>query len=95
MSQGASVTPTSVITESFGNTTLYKVNFAADKFTDTSMLWTSYIPSIVGYWFQATNTTTQTREGVDVSLSAASTGVFRFNYGVTGKAGNLFVLALN
>lgn len=94
MSYGAAVTPTSVVTENFGNTTLYKANFGSGKFTDTGMVWTSNIPSVIGYWFQAANSTTQTNEGIDVSLIAAATGQFRFTYGITAKQGDFYVLAL-
>ena len=93
MSYGATATPSTVEHESFGNTKMTIATFG--NLTDTGMVWTSNIPSVVGYWFQTTDATgTQANEGVDVSLIAASTGQFRFTYGETNKQGKLYVLSL-
>ena len=89
----ATVTPSAVITENFGGATLYKATFSAIQ-TDSDT-WTSNIPSVVGYWFHATDDpTTQTSGRVDVSLSAVSTGTFRFRPSEAAKTGDLYVMSL-
>lgn len=93
----AAITPTTTLTENFGSTTMYIATFSGINTTtpETGDTWTSNIPSVVGHWFHATDDpTTQTSGRVDVSLSAVSSGQFRFRAGETDKAGQLYVLSL-
>lgn len=103
MARGFEETPDSIVTESFGDTVLHIMDFGAVAVTGAGVgvlskgpgaVYTSNIPSVVGYWFQATRDVTQTKEGVDVSLIAVSTGQFRFTAGETLQRGKLYVLSL-
>jgi hypothetical protein len=83
----AARTPT-VLRESVGSMTLHIATFTAVDNLDT---WASAIQHIKGWWSNGTDTpTTQTSEGVDVSLS---TTTFTFGTGEADRAVMLCVLS--
>ena len=85
----AAITPSSTIRESVGDLTLYIATFAATA--DDADYWTSKIPSVVGYWANATDSTTG-EEGIDVALTVADS-VFTFNMGEDDRGIMLYVLS--
>jgi len=72
------ITPESITRHSAGSNTLISATFAADE-VDDGETWTSNIPSVVGWWFNANDDPTQTKEKVDVTLTTPTTGVFTFH----------------
>lgn len=101
------ISPTTVYTENFGDTTLYIADFDTSNPVNEncgspgitngdSDVWNSSMPAIVGYWFHATDDpTTQTSGRVDVSLNAVSTGQFKFFSSEKNKTGKLYILSLS
>lgn len=85
----AARTPSTVITENLGSTTLYKVTFTDIDVGDT---YESDILSAVAYWCSPTDLPTQTKEGIDVGY-AQTTGIFTFTPGEANRTGDLFILA--
>lgn len=77
--------------ENAGSLTLHIAQFGSTADGDT---WASYIPSIVGYWGNSITDGTQTKEGVDIALTTASTGLLTFNLGET-KASGIMVYVLS
>lgn len=77
----------SVIRENAGSTTLHIATFTT---IDDGGTWTSNIAEIVGYWANGTDDPTQTKEGIDVSVS---TSTFTFNVGENARTGMLYVLS--
>ncbi len=86
------ITPSSISRQSAGSNTLIIATFATDA-VDDGETWTSNIPSVITQWFNSTDSPTQGKEKVDVTLTTAATGKFTFNTGENDRAGNLYVLA--
>ena len=86
------ITPSSITRNSAGSNTLIMATFD-DGDVDDGETWTSNIPSVVGFWFNRNDSPTQGKEGVDVTLTTATTGVFTFNVGEDNAGGILHVLA--
>ena len=76
--------------ESFGSLTLTIATFSN---IDDGGTWTSKISGIVGYWGNLTDDGTQTKEGIDITLTTAATGVFTFNVGENSRTGVIYVLS--
>lgn len=74
-------TPSSVIRESSGSTTLHIATFGSTADGDT---WATGLPNIVGYWGNSITNGTQGKEGVDISESA---GTLTFNLAETKTSG--------
>jgi len=84
----AAVTATLVTRESAGSLTLHIVTFGS---TADGSTYASGIPSIIGYWGNVITDGTQTKEGIDVTLSDST---FTFNLGETKTSGiMLYVLS--
>ena len=78
-----------------GGVTLNVVNFSTNT-VGTNDYYGSSLHSVVGYWFNATDTpTTASLNAVEVSLISASTGLFKFFPKETGRNGKLYVLTLS
>ena len=88
----AKKTPDSVIIESVGSLTLRIATFSTNDIDDTDY-WTSGIQGIVGYWGNLTDDGTQTKEGIDITLTTASTGLLTFNVGEGNRTGVIYVLS--
>lgn len=58
---------------------------------DDDGTWSSGIPNPIGYWLNPTDDPTQTKEGIDVTLTTAATGVFTFHCGENTRTGVLYV----
>ena len=84
----AAITPSSVLRENAGSTTLHIATFAAT--VDDDDTWASAISHIVGYWANGTDDPTQTKEAIDVSLS---TSTFTFRCGEDNRGIMLYVLS--
>lgn len=76
--------------ESVGNLTLTIGTFTD---IDDGGTWTTNIPSIIGYWGNLTDDGTQTKEGIDITLTTASTGLLTFNVGENSRTGLIYVLS--
>ena len=87
----AEKTPT-VIREEVGSLTMTIATFSD---LDDGDYWTSKIQGIVGYWGNNTDnpTTTGTGEGIDITLTDASTGKLTFNLGEDNIESIVFVLS--
>ena len=85
-------TPDSVLTENFGQNTLYIATFSTNDIDDADT-WTSNIPSVIAQWANATDNPTQEKEGIDVGLTTVATGVFTFYTAENNRTGQLYVLA--
>jgi hypothetical protein len=85
----AEKTPT-VIRETLGSCTLHIATFTD---IDDGDYWTSQIQGIIGYWGNLTDDGTQTKEGIDMVLTTASTGLLTFYTGEDNRAGLVFVLS--
>ncbi len=85
----AAKTPDSVITESLGSLTLKIATFSTNDIDDGDTWDTGLSGKIVGYWANATDDPTQTKEGIDCSESA---GVITFNTGEDNRTGMVYVL---
>ena len=88
----ASKTPDSIVQESLGSLKLHIATFSTNDIDDTDY-WTSKIPGIVGYWGNLTDDGTQTKEGIDITLTTASTGLLTFNVGESNRTGVIYVLS--
>ena len=88
----AAKTPDSVVIENVGSLTLSIATFSTNDIDDTDT-WTSKIPSIVGYWGNLTDDGTQTKEGIDIALTTASTGLLTFSVGEANRTGLIYVLS--
>ena len=88
----AAKTPDSVIVESCGSLTLRIATFSTNDIDDGDT-WTSNIPGVVGYWGNLTDDGTQAKEGIDITLTTAATGVFTFNVGEDNRTGLIYVLS--
>ncbi len=84
-------TPDSVITENFGQNTLYIATFSTNDIDDGDT-WTSKITSVINQWANATDDPTQTKEGIDVGYTQ-TTGKFTFYTGENNRTGQLCILA--
>ena len=84
----AAITPTTVLRENAGSLTLHIATFAATA--DDNDTYASGIESIVGYWANGTDDPTQTKEGIDVSLSGST---FTFRTGEADRGIMLYVLS--
>jgi len=85
----AAKTPDSVLRESTGSLTLHIAVFSTNDIDDGDT-YASGIKEIVGYWANGTDDPTQTKEGIDVSLSSST---FTFNTGENDRTGILYVLS--
>jgi hypothetical protein len=85
-------TLSSVQRESVGDLTLTIATFSD---IDDGGTWTSKIPGIVGYWGNLTDDGTQTKEGIDITLTTASTGLLTFNVGENSRTGVIYVLSMS
>lgn len=84
----AAITPDTHYIENAGSKVLHICAFSnAAHDGDT---WASGINGIVGYWGNKTGDPTQTKEGIDISLSSTT---FTFNLGENDKAFTLYVLS--
>jgi len=88
----AAKTPDSVLRENLGSLTLHIATFSTSDIDDGDT-WTSKIPGIVGYWGNLTDDGTQTKEGIDITLTTAATGVMTFNVGEDNRTGVIYVLS--
>ena len=88
----AAKTPDSVLVESCGSLTLRIATFSTNDIDDGDT-WTTGIDSIVGYWGNLTDDGTQTKEGIDITLTTASTGVLTFNVGEDNRTGLVYLLS--
>lgn len=73
--------------ENAGSLTLHIITFSD---IDDGDEYDSNMQGIVGYWANRTDTPTQTKEGIDVSLS---TDTFTFHTGEANCTGQLFILS--
>jgi len=87
----AAKTPDSVITENFGQNTLYVATFSTSDMDDADY-WTSKITSAIAYWVTADDDPTQNKEGIDVGYTQSS-GTFTFYTGEANRTGKLYILA--
>ena len=93
----ASKTPNTVTEHSVGSNNLIVATFSTNDW-DNADTWDSYIPSVVGYWTNATDDPTQGKEKVDVAHSQNRYGTdnssrFTFYTGEDNRTGILYVLA--
>ena len=94
MARGDLDTPTSVEIENLGGVNLHIINFTS-ALTSPGSVYNSSLMSVVGYWFNPTDTpTTASNMAVDVSLISGSQGQFRFTGPQTVRSGKLYVLTL-
>lgn len=85
----AAITPSSLIRESSGSTTLFIAKFASTA--DATDTWASAIPGIVGWLATATDAPgTQTNAGIAVALSGST---FTFTPDEDNQGFNLLVWA--
>lgn len=97
MAANLSFTPDSVETYNLGGVTMKVHNFITNKVNPLGPrgFYSSSLQSVVGYWFNATDTpTTASLNGLDVSLIATATGQFRFTGNRTAMAGKFYTLSL-
>ena len=85
----AAKTPVTVLRENAGSLTLHIATFTTNDI-DNDDTWASGIPNIVGYWANGTDDPTQTKEGIDVSLSGST---FTFRTGEDDREGMVYVLS--
>lgn len=85
----AAKTPDSVIRESAGSMTLHIATFSTNDIDDGDT-WASGIQEIVGYWANGTDDPTQTKEGIDMSVSSST---FTFYTGEDNRTGLVYVLS--
>jgi hypothetical protein len=83
-------TLSSTIRESVGNLTLTIGTFSD---IDDAGTWATGIPSIVGYWGNLTDDGTQTKEGIDITLTTPASGLLTFQVGENSRTGLIFVLS--
>ena len=76
--------------ESIGDLTLTIATFSNINNTNT---WASNIQGVIGYWGNCTDDPTQTKEGIDITLTTASTGEFTFQTGENSRVGMIYVLS--
>jgi hypothetical protein len=88
----AAKTPDSVLIESLGSLKLTIATFSSNDIDDGDT-WTSKIAGIVGYWGNLTDDGTQAKEGIDITLTTAATGVLTFNVGEDNRTGVIYVLS--
>ena len=92
----AAVTPSTIIIENFGDTTLHIATFSNINSGSNGDTWTSAIQGVNSYWFQPTDdTTTASMNAVDVTLTTPSTGLFTFTGEEHGRDGQLYVMSQN
>lgn len=84
----AAITPSTHYIENAGSKVLHIATFAGTA--DDGDTWASGLTGIVGYWANGTDDPTQTKEGVDVSVSS---GTFTFNLGEDNRSFILYVLS--
>lgn len=97
MAANLSVSPDSVETYNLGGVTLHVHNFITNTINALGgrSFYSSSLQSVVGYWFNATDTpTTASLNAVEVSLISAATGQFRFNVSEGVRSGKLYTLSL-
>lgn len=73
-----------------GDLTLHIFTFSI---IDDGGTFTSNINSVVSQWSNLTDDPTQEKEGADVTLTTASSGLFTIHVGENARAGDLFVLS--
>lgn len=98
MATDLSLTPDSVEIDNLGGVTLHTVNFIDSTVNGSGPrgFYSSSLNSIVGYWFNSTDTpTTASQNAMDVSLISGTIGQFRFTGDQTARAGKLYVLTLS
>ena len=87
----AAATLTTRWLESIGDLTLTIATFSNIDDTNT---WASGIQGVVGYWGNLTDAAgTQGNEGIDITLTTASTGAFTFYTGEDTRTGMIYVLS--
>jgi len=85
----AAITPTGVLRENAGSTTLHIATFAATA--DDGDTWASSIPHILGYWANGTDTpTAQASTGIDLYLSGST---FTLTTGEANRGLMIYVLS--
>ena len=97
MPANRSVSPDSVEIYNLDGVTLHVVNFITNTICALGgrAIYSSSLPAIVGYWFNATDTpSTASLTAVDVSLISTATGQFRFTTKEGDRAGKLCILSL-
>jgi hypothetical protein len=85
----AAKTPDSIIQENAGTFKMHIATFSTNDIDDADT-WASAIPNVVGFWVNATDDPTQTKEGIDVGESS---GTFTFYTGEANRQGMLYVLS--
>ena len=86
----AAATLSTVQRENIGDLTLTIATFSNINNTNT---WASGIEGVIGYWGNLTDDGTQTKEGIDITLTTPSTGAFTFQVGENSRTGLVYVLS--
>lgn len=85
-------TPDSVTLESVGSKFMRIATFSSNDIDDGDT-WASGIRGVVSYWGNLTDDGTQTKEGIDITLTTPATGAFTFHVGEDNRTGVIYVLS--